>query len=51
MKPINISIEFLRAGLPRPVFAKARCCAPGGAANVRVEARQTTAPRRSPVAG
>ncbi|MDK4806108.1 MAG: PaaI family thioesterase [Novosphingobium aromaticivorans] len=39
MKPINISVEFLRNGMPRPVFAQGQVLRAGRrVANVRVEA-------------
>ncbi|MET3472596.1 uncharacterized protein (TIGR00369 family) [Novosphingobium sp. 1529] len=42
MKPINISIEYLRAGLPQPVYAIGQVVRAGRrVANVRVEAWQS----------
>lgn len=41
MKPINISIEYLRAGLPQPIHAMGQVLRAGRrVANVRVEAWQ-----------
>ncbi|NMN07493.1 MULTISPECIES: PaaI family thioesterase [unclassified Novosphingobium] len=49
MKPINISIEYLRAGLPRPIHAMGQVLRAGRrVANVRVEAWQ--ADRATPIA-
>jgi len=49
MKPINISIEYLRGGLPQPIHAVGEVLRAGRrVANVRVEAWQ--ADRAAPVA-
>ncbi|GHD00006.1 PaaI family thioesterase [Novosphingobium pokkalii] len=49
MKPINISIEYLRAGLPHPLHAMGQVLRAGRrVANVRVEAWQTD--RATPIA-
>jgi acyl-coenzyme A thioesterase PaaI-like protein len=52
MKPINISIEYLRAGCPIRCMRWARCCAPGAAwPTCGWKPGRPTGPRPSPVAG